>query len=236
MRQIPIQNDQLTISFSEKTIGLFLTLAAIYSTSIILIFVLTGYHIQFDRISLDAGAIAFSLTFFMSDLITETFGKEYTKKILASSIYALATGMGLFYLALAMPPSYLWPNALEFLHTFQFNSRLFIAIFTSIFFSQLYNITIFSWIREKIGEDYLWLRANLSTLIGGLFEAILFAFIAYYGRIDVWVIVTSIYTTRVILSLTNTPPLYIIIWMIYKMYPEIEKYDLIKEVQKANKT
>ena len=224
-------NPTASLVFSQRSLGLLLLLSSLHAISVLMVLILNAYHSQFNMLSFDAGLIAFTVTYLLTDLLTEIFGQKLAIKITIRSIFTLLAALLLLQIALYLPPSYLWPNAIQFLRVFNPTPIPLIASILAILLSQLYNIVIYSWVKERIGDEYLWLRNNLSTLIGGLFESTVYVFIAYFMRADGWFLISSIYTLRILITIAGTPAFYLSYWTISSFYPEIQKYDLVEEIR-----
>jgi uncharacterized integral membrane protein (TIGR00697 family) len=89
--------------------------------------------------------------------------------------------------------------------------------------SQLTDIAIFAWIKKKTNGKYLWLRNNGSTMIAGLVDAVVFTTVAFYGVYDLLPIILSAYAARVIISMIDTPFIYLGRNILYRLYPELKE-------------
>ncbi len=171
----------------------------------------------------DAGLVTYSLSFMMTDICSEVYGKFYSRKMVLGGFFALIAALITTQIAMSVPAAAEWELANEYVSVFGAGSRLVIAAMVTFIVSQFVDIQVFTWIRRKTGGKYLWLRNNLSTLAGGAMDAIIFSTIAFYGVYPVLPIILSAYTIRIFISLIDTPLVYLGVWILRKKYPELKK-------------
>lgn len=202
-------------------LNLFIVFASLHAGALITAGIHGAKLTNLGGLVFDAGLITFSITFIITDIVSELFGKKYSKKIIFGSLCALLCAYFVTQFILMLPADSQWELESEFSAILGTGSRIFIAALVTYVFSQLVDIWIFSYIRQKTGAKYLWLRNNLSTLGGGLVDAVVFSTIAFYGVYDVLPIIISAYTMRIIISILDTPLIYLIIYILRKKYPDL---------------
>jgi uncharacterized integral membrane protein (TIGR00697 family) len=95
--------------------------------------------------------------------------------------------------------------------------RLLIASLIAFIISQHIDICIFSALKKRHGKHLLWLRANASTLISGLFDTFVFSFLAWIIFAPTPLSMTTVLigfiaasqALRAFISIFSTPLLYI---------------------------
>ncbi|MGB0925144.1 MAG: queuosine precursor transporter, partial [Minisyncoccia bacterium] len=188
--------------------------------------VFAGLHgaklLQIGPLVFDAGLVTFAVTFLCTDIVSEVYGKTYAKRLIIGGFIALVVGMILTQVALVLPAATEWEIAAEYNTIFSTGIRISLAMLATYITSQLTDIAVFAWIRKKTGSKYLWLRNNGSTMVAGLVDAIVFTTIAFYGVYDILPIILSAYTARIIISVIDTPFVYLGRNILYRLYPELE--------------
>ena len=109
------------------------------------------------------------------------------------------------------------PNEYDFAHPhmvslFMFLPRVAFASMLAYIVSQLLDTNIYQWVREKTGGKYLFLRNNVSTMIGQLVDTIIFTAVAFIGVFEprvVLMIGISTYLLKVLIAALDTPFLYL---------------------------
>lgn len=154
------------------------------------IVILSNYLVQF-RINdwITWGAILFPIGFLLIDVITERYGEKI-------SIDSLKVGI-LF----AFIPTFILVD-----------HRIAIASLIAYFTSQFVDIKIFSFFKNKYNK--LWyLRNNVSTFVSQFIDSFLFFFIAFYGNMDIKIILTLSVGTlgiKYLIAILDTPLFYIL--------------------------
>lgn len=120
---------------------------------------------------LSVGAIFYPLTFLITDLITEFYGKPHARFCvkLAVSISILITLMLAFMQMLEATPWSKIDND-TFKHVFGGFSIAFFCSLSANFVAQFIDINLYQAIRKFTGVRYLWLRNIVSTSISLLFD------------------------------------------------------------------
>ncbi len=206
---------------SEK---IYITLCVLFSV-IIVIGNLTYqkfvslYMLPFHTFELSVGVILYPLTFLITDLITEFYGKEKAKfcvrlAILMSILVAfIIAGMNFL-------PATPWSkigNA-EFHQIFGMYHIAFMGSIIACYVSQALDITLYLWIRRLTKGKYLWMRNNGSTAISLLFDTtIVIGFMTIFGILPkeqmVPLIINS-YSFKLFFTICSTPLFYLCVSLI----------------------
>lgn len=94
---------------------------------------------------------------------------------------------------------------------FAFSPRIIIASILAYVFASYVNIAVFSWIRGKTKEKFLWLRSNGANIVSQLVDSMLFFSIAFFdlpGPLLVQTILTGWFLKSLVV-LVGTPFLYL---------------------------
>ena len=144
-----------TSLLQDSEIMIYSIFLAIYASSI----AMAGPHgsklVQLGPLVFDAGLITYSLCFIVTDIVSEVYGKSFSKKIILASFWALIFVFVTTRIALWAPPSPGWDGAGAYDYIFGVGSRVFIAALISFVLSQITDIYVFAWIKAKTGAKYL---------------------------------------------------------------------------------
>lgn len=94
---------------------------------------------------------------------------------------------------------------------FKLSIRIALASALSYMFAQYVNILIYSWIKSKTGERFLWLRANVANICGQIVDCSLFftiGFVDLPGNALVQAILAGL-VIRTLVVVIGTPFIYI---------------------------
>lgn len=157
------------------------------------------------------GNVVFSSNFLATDIISEKYGYQESKKavilgIFSQVIFLIVTQMALIYI----PSSIDQVN--ESMKTlFSINIRVSISSITMYLISNMLDIYLFEKIKQKI-PDKLWIRNNVATIVSNCLENYFFTFFAFIGIYDFKTIISIATVTtiiEIIIAVMDTPFLYL---------------------------
>src|SRR3954468_13236928 len=130
------------------------------------------FFVLFGR-NFSAGIIPFPLTFVLTDVVNEFYGKHGARRLTYAGLTAALFVWGVINLALALPtsPDSPIPDAV-FRGAFGTSSRLYVASLTAYMIGQLLDIAIFQFLRNTTGHRLLWLRSTGSTVISQIIDSL----------------------------------------------------------------
>ena len=175
----------------------------------------------FQSLAIPAGLITYPLTFFISDFVTEVYGSRKAKEMVYHAFGMSILAYLIIKTALVLP-SLDSENQLYFEASLGLNSMIIKASLTAYIFSQTNDIQLYALIKKWTGENYLWLRNNVSTLIAQLIDTIIVNVIYLKLGIgmeltQVFAIILFSYMYKCILSIAFTPLFYLLL-SIFKRY------------------
>lgn len=201
---------------------LFLALSALFITSLVVGDLiggkLTGVPLFGSVHFLSVGFIPFPITFLLTDLLNEFYGKQA-----ARTVTWVGFGMAVFTLvvvtvAVAVPwhPETLtaeWSGLTPAPYEAVFASgrRILIASMTAYVVAQLIDIAVFHKLKSLTGGKLLWLRATGSTVISQLLDTVVIQSLVWSDNLDVPKLVNLILASwlgKVLIALLLTPLIY----------------------------
>jgi hypothetical protein len=172
-------------------------------------------------VEVSVGILLYPITFILSDLIAEFFGKGHANYTVRAALVCELIIFGLIYVSNNLYATPWSPvDDQVFSKVFGAYGVASIASLTACFVAQTADIYIFSWIKNLTGKRKMWLRCNVSTIIAqvvdtfvivGLLSA--FEVIPFYKFLPV-VINSLVFkiSTSIFLS---TPIFYVCHFLIY---------------------
>ncbi|MEB3244988.1 MAG: queuosine precursor transporter [Vampirovibrionales bacterium] len=210
--------DQLN---AEQRHQVYLWLCAIFLTCL-LVANLTGamlfsfslpFSLPFtgNKVLLSAGIIPFPVTFILTDLLNEFYGKAGAQRITMVGFAMSILVFVLLWLGMQLPvdsvSAFTKPEFIKFSTLY---TGMFAASLTAYLVGQLLDIQLFGWLKSLVG-GLLWLRATGSTVISQLFDSILVTSIAFWGSQTLHTIghiALSNYIWKFLIAVLLTPVLY----------------------------
>ncbi|MDD9331877.1 MAG: queuosine precursor transporter [Wolbachia sp.] len=171
---------------------------------------------------LSVGAILYPLTFLLTDLIAEFYGKEKSgfciklaivMNVIIVIVVALMDNLN--------ATSWSKIDNKTFHMVFGKHSINFIASIIACYTAQLIDIRIYLWIRNVTNGNFLWLRNNCSTAISLLIDTtIVISILCMFGVLPtdhMLPIIISSYLFKLFFTICSTPLFYFGVWVIGKM-------------------
>lgn len=187
----------------------FTLLTSLFISSLVIAAVVSSKIINIFGFTAPAGVLAYSLTFIVSDVISEIWGKERANEVVRSGFIALIAAIALSWFALIWEPAVFWQNQEAFKTVFASTPRIVLASLAAYLISQNHDVWLFHFIRKFTGPEHLWLRNNASTVISQLIDSTVFVTIAFYGVMPVKDIIIGQWVAKVVIALCDTPFVYL---------------------------
>jgi queuosine precursor transporter len=206
----------------DKRSKLFLTLAAVFVTSLVVGDLIGGKLIEGSVLgfafTLTVGMIPFPVTFLLTDLINEFYGKRAARTVtwvaFAMAVYALV----LVKIALGIPiAGFTHSDAFEGVKDASFNNvfgsgqRILIASIFAFLSGQFTDVAVFHVLKRASKNRFLWLRATGSTAVSQLIDTVVINVAAWYGTSTeprLPAIIASSYVTKLVIAVALTPAIY----------------------------
>lgn len=217
-----------TLSRPQK---LFVVCAAIFLTALVvaeataskfftafeLPFTLNILGQEFDAVVMTAGVIAFPITFIVTDLLNEYYGKKGIRFVTYVGMVMIIFEFAILQVAMAVPTAPMSPVPDEAFDTvFGATGRVIIGSITAYVIGQLADITLFHWLRKLTSGRHLWLRATGSTFGSQFLDTFIVLAVAFAGQLsiqDIIAITLFNYSYKFVIAVVITPIIYLAHWV-----------------------
>jgi len=201
---------------------LFVVLAGVFTTCLVVGDIIGGKLIQTalfgQTITLTVGMIPFPVTFLLTDLLNEFYGKRAARFVTWVGFAMALLAYTFIYIALSNPiaemttsPTWDGVTASGFDNVFNGSKRMILASLTAYLIGQFTDIGVFHLLRRLTRGRFLWLRATGSTLVSQAIDTLTISTVAWYGLMDagtIFNIMLSSYTLKFLIALGLTPVIY----------------------------
>jgi len=175
---------------------------------------LGGKIVGLFGVSVSVGIFMMPLTFLITDIVAEVYGRKMAQKFLIAGLFTL--GVLLVYTAtfVILEPHERYSFNEEYRTIFGASLRIIIASITAFAISQFHDIWAFEFWKAKTKGKALWLRNNASTVVSQAVDTLVFMFIAFYqitSQFDTWFIIQlaiPFYLFKVAFAMLDTPLVY----------------------------
>ena len=162
---------------------------------------------------LTVGVISFPITFVVTDLINEYFGKGTTRFITYVGAAMIAFEFVLLQIGMAVPVADGSPvSDAAFDEVFGASGRIILASLVAFVVGQFADLTLFHWLRRRTEGRHLWLRATGSTFGSQFLDTFLVLTIAFLGPLSFGQIVAITlfnYAYKFAIAVGLTPVIYL---------------------------
>jgi len=221
---------------------LYLVLGLLFVTSLIvsnLIFKKFFYYYPFDAsifgvkiFEISVGILPYPITFLITDLISEIYGKKKANEVVVGGILASFFAMGIIYISNIVPATS-WSPVSDDLFSIVFGSTP-IAVISSMLaylFAQFVDIQIYHFWKKITQGRHLWLRNNFSTFLSQFIDtATVLILLCTFGEIE-WSLFSGLlvagFLFKVIIAALDTPALYLFVFLFRKRF----KLDIGQEIK-----
>ena len=156
-----------------------------------------------------AAVIVFSMTFLMTDMISEIWGKRYAQMAVWAGFYANLMLLIVTQITIAWPAAvFAAESAAAFESLYGTTPRLVLAGMVTYLISQHLDIYIFHAVKKITGDKRLWLRNNLSTIISQLVDTVLIAVLAFAGAFPLIPFIIGSWLIKIAIAFIDTPFIY----------------------------
>ncbi|MBC5837984.1 queuosine precursor transporter [Flavobacterium muglaense] len=208
----------------SKKETVYIILAGIFITNAVVAELIGGKLIQVGPYLMSVGILPWPIVFVTTDLINEYFGERGVKKLSVITACLIAYTFVIIYAAMQIPAvagdGLVSDN--QFNGVFGQSLWIIVGSITAFMVSQLIDVTIFHFLKNKTGNKMIWLRSTGSTVISQLFDSFIVLGIAFWmtGKMTTEVFIASAFTgyfVKLIIAIALTP-------LIYLGHSIIEKY------------
>lgn len=176
---------------------------------------------------LSVGVILYPLTFLITDLITELYGKQRASFCVRMAIIMNITVACILSVMDQLPTTH-WSTIDDklFHQVFGFYNIAFIGSMLACYISQALDIVLYSWIRNLTKGKHLWLRNNGSTAISLLMDTgVVIGFMTLFGvfpKNQMWTLILNSYSWKLFFTVCSTPLFYVLVklikWLLSSSY------------------
>ncbi|CAM3789969.1 queuosine precursor transporter [Flavobacterium cucumis] len=210
--------------FQRRKDIIYVILAGIFITNALVAELIGGKLIYIGDVVMSLGILPWPIVFITTDLINEYFGEKGVKKLSFITAGLIAYTFFLLLIGLQIP-AVKGDNLItdeQFTAVFGQSMWIIVGSITAFLVSQLIDVTLFHFVKNRTGKKMIWLRSTGSTVISQLFDSFIVLGIAFWlpGKIDTKMFIASAltgYTVKLLIAVGLTP-------LIYLGHYVIEKY------------
>jgi uncharacterized integral membrane protein (TIGR00697 family) len=175
------------------------------------------------RFELSVGILPYPITFLITDIISEIYGKKKANQVVVAGMFASVFSMGIILVANYTPaiPNSPVDNEL-FTKVFGLSPIAVLASMLAYLFAQFIDIRIFHFWKRKTRGRHLWLRNNFSTFSSQFIDTFTVVFLLCSFGVLPWSMFSGLlisgFLFKVLVAMLDTPILYFVVYLFRRRF------------------
>lgn len=201
-------------SNQESDSTMLIVLTALFIASLVTANLIGSKLIVIWGFTISAGLLVFPFTCFAADLINEIYGARTTRQVvivgLAIQVYVLL----FVQLGAWLPAAPRRDLSEAYAQMYSLTPRMVLASITAYTVSQLTDVEVFSFVRRLTSGKHIWLRKNISTLIGQAIDTAVFLVVFLGGVLPVQELAKAFvpaFGVKMLMAAIDTPLMYVVL-------------------------
>ncbi len=158
----------------------------------ILVYKIASYDLGFTTIYATAPTMVFAITYLITDIVNERFGRKETMKMIAVALFTQLCASLFIYVAIHLPSAPFWKDQEVYDKVFNNSLRIFFSGMATFAIVETFDAYVFHWFKGFTKGKHLWARSVFSSLPAMLLDTVLFFSFAFYGVIPLMSIIPGV--------------------------------------------
>lgn len=172
---------------------------------------------------LSVGILPYPITFLITDLISEIYGKKKANQVVIAGIFASFFSMGILWMANVVPAISNSPvDDATFQTVFALSPVAVLASMMAYLGAQFVDIRMYHFWKKLTEGRMLWLRNNFSTFSSQFIDTFsVISLLSLFGVLEwdlFWGLVLSGFLFKVFIAALDTPLLYLFVFLFRKKF------------------
>lgn len=169
---------------------------------------IVGFNFLITTLYAPAATVFFSVTFLLSDIINERFGRPEAQRAIVMAALAQVVFIALSYIALKADPAPFWSAQVAFEVVLGAVPRIAVAGLVTFFISETLDAYLYAWFKTLTEGRRLWMRYAFSSLPAMLIDSALFVVLAFAGVQPLLPLIIGLTVIKYLVGLLNAPLMY----------------------------
>lgn len=224
----------MTVEKKALAQRIYFTLGGLFICSLVvsnLIFQKFFYWYPFGNVEIfgsklfeiSVGIIPYPITFLITDIISEIYGKKKANQIVTTGIFASLFSLGIVFIANEVPAIENSPiNNELFTKVFGQTALAVLASMIAYLAAQYIDIQVYHFWKKLTKGKMLWLRNNFSTITSQAVDTFSVLFLLCAFKIIPWEIFFKLFisgfTFKLLIAFLDTPFLYLAVYFFRKKF------------------
>ena len=194
-----------------------ISLSIIFATLLLTANITAVKIIAIGSEGIDAGIIAYPLTYLISDVLSEVYGRKTTTKIIWLGFASNLLMVVILFIVGVIPEATYWNDQESYNKILGSVPRIVLASMIAYLISQHHDVFAFEMWKNITKKRFLWLRNNASTIVSQGIDTTIFVLIAFIGTYSmnaIWNMIWITYLIKIAMAIIDTPLIYLLVYLI----------------------
>jgi len=196
---------------SDALIALYVTLVVFSS---IAASKTVAFDLGFAEFYAPATVLIFSITFLLTDIVNEKFGKRETQRMILIALAAQVLVGALSYVVVSAQGAPFFTEQSAFETLLGSVPRIVAASMIAFYISENVDAIVYHWFRKLTKGKHLWARNVFSSAPSMLLDSVLFVTIAFYGLFPIMPVIIGLTVTKWLVGVVDIPIMYLSRWVL----------------------
>jgi len=197
----------------DALVGLYV---AFVLTSNIVAYKIAEFDLGFIKFYSDSATLVFAVTFLLTDIVNEKFGRKETQKMIFITFITQIAIAFFIWLAISLQPAPFWPEQENFAKIIGYTPRIMIASWVAFLVSGNMDAYIFDWFKKLTKGKHLWMRNAFSSIPAMALDTVIFVVIAFAGVQPLLPIIMGTMAIKWLVGIIDIPFMYLNRMVLYK--------------------
>lgn len=196
-----------------------LFIAALVTTNLIANKFVT-VDLGFKSFQISAGVLPYPITFLITDILSEIFGKKRTQRVVMAGFFSSVFVLLILWLGNQFPAIEASPVSDDtYSNVFSNSWRVILSSMLAYLVAQFVDVRIYHFWKKLTNGKHLWLRNNGSTIISQLMDTSLVVFVLFVGTMSMekmGQLIIDGWMFKAFFALCDTPLMYLSVYILQK--------------------
>lgn len=188
-------------------------LIALYVTFVLVAQILAAkvsmFDLGFKQFYGPSGVLVFSITYLLTDIVNEKFGRKETHKMVAIAFVSQLAMVFFIWLGTIFPPAPFWTLQESWQQIFGLVPRITLASWIAFLISENFDAYMFYIFKKITKGKHLWMRNVFSSIPALLLDSLIFIPVAFYGVMPLLPLIIGQTAVKWLVGLINIPFMYL---------------------------
>ena len=196
-----------------------LFIAALVTTNLIANKFVT-VDLGFKTFQISAGVLPYPITFLITDILSEIFGKKRTQRVVMAGFFSSVFVLLILWLGNQFPAIDASPVSDDtYANVFSNTWRVILSSMLAYLVAQFVDVRIYHFWKKLTNGKHLWLRNNGSTIVSQLLDTTLVVFVLFVGTMSLekmGQLIIDGWMFKAFFALCDTPFMYLSVYILQK--------------------